>query len=245
MFDLISIGDSVIDTYVPLVDAEVENKNGESFLKLKFGQKVAVESFHSVVGGNAANNAVGAARLKLKVAIYTNVGKKDEDAADLRIVNKFKKEGIDTRYVYENTNLPTNHNVLLNFKGERTILTYHQPWEYHLPELDQTKWVYLTSLSPSFADSNIVEQIISYLERSGAKLAYQPGTFQLKAGLKKNARLLSLTEILILNLEEAKLLLGYKDNEVVTVKKLLKQLLDLGPKKVVITDGKEGSYGFE
>jgi ribokinase len=243
MYDLISIGDCVMDTFVFLEDAEVILKKGEPRLSIPFGAKVPVGPSVSFVGGNAANNAVGSARLKLKTAIYTNVGNKDDDEADDRIKAKFKKEGIDTRYVAESWDLQSNHHIVLDYKGERTIFVHHQPWKFNLPDLDKTKWVYLTSLSPSFTDSNLIEQLINYLERSGAKLAYQPGTFQIKLGAKKNARILSLTEFFIVNLEEAKHILG--DTSEAAIKKLLKGIADLGPRKVVITDGREGSYGYE
>ena len=48
-----------------------------------------------------------------------------------------------------------------------------------------------------------------------------------------------------MNLEEAKKFLGYKDDEKIEIKKLLKKLADLGPKNVVITDGKNGSFCFD
>ena len=245
MFDLISIGDTVIDTFIPLQDVEVEEKDGGLKLILPFGMKVRVGDSSSMVGGNAANSVVGASRLGLKTAIYTNVGKKDDDEADERIVNKFEKEKVDTRYVVHNSNFSTSHNFILNFKGERTILIHHHEWKYDLPDLDSAKWVYLTSLAPNYVNTNIVDQVLNYLERTKAKLVYQPGTFQIKLSLKKNARILSLAEVLITNLEEAKLLLGMDVDQKKEVKKLLKDLSNNGPKKIVITDGGEGSYAFD
>jgi len=244
MFDLISIGDAVIDTFVPLTEAEVSvgpNGNGRK-LCLRFGDKIPVGPSVSLVAGNAANNAVGAARLDLKTAIYVNVG---NDSDGSRIKDKFKDEGVSTNYVVFNHDLPSNHHVVLDFEGERTILIYHQPWKYNLPELDKTRWIYLTSLSPSFVDSDVINQLMHYLERTGTKLLYNPGTFQIKLGVKKNPKLLSLTELFIVNKEEAKLILGYKEEEEVNIKKLLKGILDLGPRMAVITDGGEGSYGAD
>lgn len=245
MFDLISIGDCDIDTFVPIEDATVSVVEGHRSISFPYGRKVPVGPSRSMVAGNAANNAVGSSRLKLKTAIYTNVGNLDDDEADDRIKQKLKKEGVDIRYVVENADLPSNHHIILEYKGERTILVYHQPWKFHLPDLDRTKWIYLTSLSPSYIESNVIEQLINYLERSKAKLAYQPGTFQIKQGAKKQARLLSLSEIIVMNLEEAKMFLGHEPEDSIPVKKLLKGISDLGPKRVVITDGGEGSYGYD
>ncbi|HBQ51303.1 TPA: hypothetical protein DD690_04980 [Candidatus Daviesbacteria bacterium] len=237
MFDLISIGDAVIDTFVPLTDAHVHFNENLRELCLRYGDKIPVGDSVVQVAGNACNSAVGASRLKLKTSAYINVG---GDHDGVRIKDHLKDEGVDTRYVVTNKDLPSNHHVVLNYKGERTILIFHQPWKYHLPDLDKSKWVYFTSLSPTFADSNLLQQMTNYLERSGARMLYNPGTFQIKLGVKKNPRLLSLTEVFIVNLEEAKIILGN-----LTIKKLLQGICDLGPKMAVITDGDKGSYGFD
>ncbi len=237
MFDLISIGDAVIDTFVPLTDAHVHLDQNLKELCLRYGDKIPVGDSVTQVAGNAANSAVGASRLKLNTAAYINVGG-DHDGA--RIKDHLKDEGVNTRYVVTNKNLPSNHHVVLNYKGERTILIFHQPWKYHLPDLEKSRWVYFTSLSPTFTESNLLDQLTNYLERSGARMLYNPGTFQIKLGVKKNPRLLSLTEVFIVNLEEAQIILGN-----LTIKKLLQGICDLGPKMAVITDGDKGSYGFD
>lgn len=245
MYDLISIGDTVVDTYIPLIEAEIIEKNGIKLLGLPFAGKLWVQESHSMVGGNAANNAIGASRLGLKAAIYTNVGNKDEDEWDNRIIAKFKKEKVDTRFIVETNELPSNHNIILDFKGERTILVHHQSWKFNLPDLDKTRWVYLTSMSPSFAQSNVIKETLNYVEKFGARLVYQPGTFQLKWGLKNNSKILIFSEVFIVNLEEAKLFLKFGEAEKVPVKKLLSKIADLGPKLAVITDGVNGSFGFD
>lgn len=246
MFDLISIGDTVIDTFIPLLDAKLEEEDGGNTRKLvlRYGDKIPVGRGESMVAGNAANNAVGSSRLKLKTAIYTNLGSFGDGDGDM-IIKKFKSEEVNTRYIVKNSDLPSNHHIVLDFKGERTILIYHQPWKFSLPDLDKSKWAYLTSLSPSFVDSPLMGQLVLYLERSLAKLVFNPGTFQIKHGVKKYPRILSLTNLFIVNKEEAKIILGFSESDDIPIKKLLSKLADLGPKMVVITDGGEGSFGFD
>lgn len=245
MFDLISIGVTFVDTFIPLIDAKILEDEGERFLALPYGAKISAGPAVTAIGGNAANNAIGSSRLGLKTAVYTHIGKKDESQWDKMIIDKFKKERVDTRYINEVEDLPPGHNIILEFQKERTILNHHQPWKYNLPDLEHCKWIYLTSLAPTFLDSNFLDQVINYIERSGAKLAFQPGGVQIKLGQKKNARILVLTDVFILNLEEAKTFLGIDTGEKVPIKKLLSKLNDLGPKKVVITDGVRGSFGFD
>lgn len=244
MLDLISIGDATIDNYVLIHDAQVKcnlNKS-ECLLCVEYGDKIPVDRLTHEVGGNAANNVVGGARLKLKSAIYANLG---SDSAGKQIIDKFKKEGVKISYVVVNEGMESNLSTILNFKKERTIFVYHQDWTYNLPELESSRWVHFSSIAPSFTHSNLLNELVAYLERVGSKLLYNPGTYQIKAGVKRNPRLLSLTEVFMVNKEEAKRVLGYEDSEDITIKKLLKGILDLGPRMAVITSGGEGSYGFD
>ncbi|MBI2040076.1 carbohydrate kinase family protein [Candidatus Microgenomates bacterium] len=244
MLDLISIGDATIDNFVMIHDAEVKCNIDKTNCKLciDYGDKISVDKLVHLVAGNAANNAVGGSRLKLKSAIYVNVG---SDPSGEQIKNKLKEEGVDTRYIKVNERMESNLSTVINFQGERTILVYHQPWKYDLPDLDRTKWVYFTSVSKSFTQTNLIGQLTQYLERQGSRLLYNPGTYQMEEGVKKNPQLLALTELFIVNKDEAKRILGFKDEEDVSFKKLLRGICDLGPKMAIVTDGTEGSYGYD
>lgn len=242
MFDLISIGDATIDTYIQVHDAQILCDLDKKSCKLcvEYGNKIPVEKLVHSVAGNAANNAVGSARLGLKTAIYVNVG---NDSGGEEISKKLKVEGIDKRYVIQNEGMESNFSAVISFKGERTIFVYHQPWKYKLPDFDKTRWVYFTSLSDSFVDSNIVNELVSFLQRTGAKLVYNPGTLQIKLGVKKTPQLLSLTEVFIVNRDETVKILRVKEDTQIRI--LLRDLASMGPKMVVITDGSKGSFGFD
>lgn len=242
MFDLISIGDVTIDTYIQIHDAQIlcdiDKKNCK--LCVEYGKKIPVEKLIHLVAGNAANNAIGGARLGLKTAIYANIG---NDSGGEEICRKLKKEAVNSRYIVKNESIESNFSAVISFKGERTIFVYHQPWKYKLPDFDKTRWIYFTSLAQSFIDSNIVPELVSFLQRTGVKLVYNPGTLQIKLGVKKAPQLLSLTEVFIVNKDEAaKILRVSVDTQ---IKKLLSDIASLGPKKVVITDGAKGSFGLD
>lgn len=244
MFDLISLGDSTIDNFVQIHDAQVKCNLDKTkcMLCVEYGDKIPVDKLTHLVAGNAANAAVGASRLKLSSSIYTNVG---SDLAGKQIIEKLKNEGVNTRYVLTHEGMESNLSTVLTFQGERTIFVYHQDWKYKLPDLDQARWVYFTSIAPTFTDSNLLNELTVYLERTGCKLLYSPGTYQIKYGVKKNPKLLNLTEVFIVNCEEAKRILGHNDDEDIPIKKLLKEICNLGPKMAIITDGANGSYGYE
>lgn len=244
MFDLISIGDARIDNFVHLPKAHVSctlNKE-KCELCLNYGDKIPIDDVKSLTAGNNNNNAIGASRLKLKTALYGNIG---GDANGKMILDRLKSEKVDTRFVVVNKDVSTEQSIVINYQGERTILVYHYPWDYNLPDVDKAKWVYFSSVSFSFSKTPLISQIERYIERIGANLVYTPGTHQLNFGVKKFPKLLSLAKVFIVNKEEAKKVLGIDETKKVEIKKLLRGLADLGPQMIVITDGGEGSYGFD
>lgn len=236
MFDLISIGDAAVDYFFKISDAHLEN-NGEKIC-FNFGDKLPVEEYQQTLGGNNPNNAVAAVKLGLKTAIYLNIG---TDLAGKFTLSKLKENGVDTRYVVENPGMTSNASAIISFDGERTILTFRQNFKYQLPDLDRTRWVYLSSMGKSAIECNLNGQIENYLERTGASLVYNPGPYELKHGVKKFPKLLLLTKLLIVNKEEAEMILGKSQK----IKKMLTELVELGPRMAIITDGKEGSYGYD
>src|SRR5688500_18956133 len=133
-YDLISIGDPTIDHFVLFHDATVTCKLDKTMCQmcLNYGDKLPVDNYVTLVAGNAANNAVGSARLGLKTAYYAEVG---QDEAGARIKNQLEAEGVDAEYVYLRPGQQTNSSFVLSFQGERTILVYHAERQYLLPEM--------------------------------------------------------------------------------------------------------------
>jgi len=148
-------------------------------------------------------------------------------------------------YVVVNHNMKSNLSVVLSYQGERTIFVYHQDWYYQLPDLAEAKWVYLTSMAETFTNSNIMDDVCHYLDRSRTKLVYSPGTFQLKANVKRYPRILEKCAVLIINREEALQILELKTADNIKMRDILAKLLMLGPKVVVVTDSVEGSYATD
>lgn len=243
-FDLISVGDSTIDTFIKIHDASVVCDINRRNCKISFpyGGKIPVDAIDHGVAGNAANVVIGGAKLGLKSAIYTNLGDDDQGA---HIKDAFKKAGVAEDYVIVNKNKQSNLSVVLTFQGERTIFVYHQDWYYQLPSLASCKWLYLTSMAETFTNSNVIDDVCHYLDRTRAKLVFSPGTFQIKADVKRYPRLLEKCDVIIVNLEEAKKILGADERDTTGVHEILEQLLLLGPKVIVVTDGAEGSYATD
>ncbi len=242
--DILCIGDIVTDIFIKLLDdkAEVEERENGKWLAMEFGTKLPFhhsETLHAV--GNAANAAVSCARLGLRVAFETNVG---GDDAGRDMIRALAKEKIDHRFVHVNPGKSSNLHFVLWYKEERTILIQHEEYDYHWPHFrpaEMPRWVYFSSISENALDYS--DEICAWLEKNPeVKLAFQPGTFQMSAGVDRLSRLYARTEVVILNREEAVLVTGGSyDN----VHDLLDRLHGYGCKIAVVTDGPAGAYASD
>ena len=236
MLDIISIGDATIDTFLFIHDIEISEIKGQKKAIISWGDKLPVDEFHRTVAGNAANNAVGASRLGLKAAFYTVLA---HDVGGREISHKMQKEGVSTRYIVIDEKHGTNASTVLSFKGERTIFVYHEHRDYKLPNFVPASWVYLTSMANGFEKIN--KDLAKYIDKYEVKLGFNPGTFQLRKGVKANDLILKRTEVLSLNVEEAQSWVGENGRD---PEELCKKLIHLGPKSVVLTDGRRGAYSY-
>jgi len=248
MFDLVTIGHSTVDYFLKISQAEVVTPaDGDSRICLDFDDKIPVDDFSKEVGGNAPNAAVGVARLGLRVASISWIGK---DAEAEMILRALKNEGVETLWVTVSSEERTDESIVLDFGGGRTILAYHFPRKYHLPsEPPPSKWLYLTSTGEDFRSFH--REVLSYAEKLGAKLAYNPGMYELAAGREANREVISGCEVLILNSEEAGELVedGFVEfregQRAEQIGELMRKLKEVGAGVVVVTDGAGGAYAYD
>lgn len=248
-YDVITVGNVRMDAYMSLHDpktelhSEGEHKGGVCF---RLGSKIIVDRYDFLMGGNAANVAVGASRLGLKATIVAETG---DDEFSIKIRNCLAEENIERLFIVQTKNGASNLSVIINFAGDRTVFAEERTLEHDF-QLDEaeTKWVYLTSLSRAWEEP--YKKVLEFVKAQGAKLAFNPGSIQLKEGKDVVHKALQNTEILFMNKEEAELLLHNHYNKKVEnsenyIRELCGELQKLGPKKVILTNGKHGSFALE
>ncbi len=239
MLDVIAVGDVTLDTFVVIKDATVACSIHKDDCKLciSYADKIPVESFEQKSAGNAGNVAVSWARLGLRSGIYTHLG---DDEPGLKIKRSLSLEGVIMKYVHIDEGKPSNNSIVINFQGERTILVYHHPRHYSVPKLEMTRWMYYTSVAPHH--EKLQHDVIRTIRgvHGKMKLAFNPGTHQLKLGLKKLMPVLALTSVLFINKEEGERLVGKKSD----IMALMQAVKKSGPEIVVVTDGPNGAYAF-
>lgn len=240
--DILAIGDIAAEPFIKIKEAEIEpEKNSDEFnLCLDYGGKVpydfAVECF---AVGNSANVSIASSRLGLKASLISYVGNDDIGIKD---INKLKEENVDISRIETIDGLKSNYHYVLWYKGERTILVNHTDFPYKLPNIPiEPKWIYLSSLSSNSIDYH--KEILDYLiDHPSVSLAIQPGTFQIRLGLAGLKDIYKRTNIYFSNKEEAQKVLNTENEDIAY---LLKEIFNLGPKLVVITDSVNGSYSFD
>src|SRR3989344_5727755 len=107
--DFLAIGDTVVDEFINLKEAEVhcDVNHEDCTISMRWGDKIPYDSAVLVAGGgHAANGAGASARLGLSTGFVSNVGK---DRFGEEILATLAREGIDTTYIAVNDGIPTNH----------------------------------------------------------------------------------------------------------------------------------------
>lgn len=240
--DFLAVGDIVIDAFIRLKDASVHCRldNEECEICMRWGDKIPFE-FAEVVPavGNSANAAVAAARLGLDSALRAYVGKDDYGQQCLKAL---ETEGVSTAYMEQSVDKKTNYHYVLWFESQRTILVKHEEYQYEVPEMKNgPRWLYLSSLGENSLPYHhaLMEQLKGWPE---TKLAFQPGTYQMKFGIDVLKPIYERADIFFCNKEEAERILSLEPAH--EIKDLLKRLQGLGPRAVVITDDIRGSYAI-
>lgn len=254
MNEVICIGDATLDVFLGLGKDEASLHcrldREECELGLKYGQKIPVDSVDFSLGGNASNGAVGLKRLGFEVGLFSRIG---NDEIGSIVQSKLKAEGLSSTLVQKTVGASA-HSTIINFKGERTILEKRYPHNYELPKnLPETNWLYLSSVGPNY--EKFFGQVAEFVKKNNLKLAYNPAQTELRADFKTYESILAVCEILFVNKEEAGQMLGKPqwtiDNGQLTAsnaaaaKEILQEISRLGPKIVVMTDGRNGSYASD
>lgn len=239
-FDFIAIGDVVTDAFIRIQQASVcfDEKDHEEKLAFTNGSKIPYE-FAKIVAavGNSANAAVAATRLGLKTAFISDTG---DDEHGKEIIATLKAQGVSPEYVNVHQGIPANYHYVLWFKAERTILIRHEDYPRKFPEIPSPRWIYLSSLGDNTMPYH--EEIVSYIKaHPETKLAFQPGTYQIKFGADALKEIYARTEVFFCNKEEAQLILKIQE---APCAELAKKMSELGPKISVITDGPRGAFTY-
>ena len=244
-YDMVSLGPARMDVFVTLPPEDVTEvcsiDQQRCMIELGFGDKIPVKEMVFEIGGNTGNNAVGLSKLGYSVAMVGTMG---DHFIEREVIDILHKQGVETKYIVK---IPGKFGfgVIINYQGERTILSYYPDSEciFKIADDDVTAdWVYLTTAGEDF--ECFYEDAVKWAKKIGAKMAFNPGSRQIKMGVEKIRYAYEAAEVIFVNKEESMALLDIKDQSV-NIKDLLSGLRNLGPKTAVITDGPNGTFAYD
>ena len=242
MRDVITLGAATRDVF--LISREFQLIPSKEFSTgvgecVALGEKIDVDDIFFSTGGGATNAAVTFSRLGFSTATITKIGK---DEAGQAVLKDLEEAGVGTDLVRVSPKEQTAYSTLLTAKtGERSVLVYRGASQ-HLETGDvpvkklQAKCLYATSLGGKL---DLLDRAITAMKKTGGLVALNPGRAELKQGTAFQ-EIAAKTDILIVNLEEARLLAGRDKGDAQTIGQALSPLVEI----LLITDGSKGSYAF-
>ena len=230
MLDVISIGSATEDVFVHVPEKFLAK---HSFV-FKPGTKIEIEQMEYFTGGGATNTATSFARLGLRTGIMGALG---EDESAERIIKEMKKEKINTKLLKKLKGKNTAYSVILTgFGRDRVILHYAKAAKISDGKINvsnlNAKWFYVSSLH---SKPELLKKIVARAGKIKAKIAFNPGSKELKLGLKGLKRIFGKIDVLILNNQEA-----LKLTQSIDLHRNLKKLSGIA-RTIVITSGKNGA----
>jgi len=252
-YDIIAIGGAMRDiifyTREGLVLDNSDNPVCERLIAFELGAKVHIKEVYFGTGGGAINSAVGFSRLGIKTAVLARVG---DDREGDSLIKEMRKQKIDTRFIQKDKRISTGFSFILSLfkKRAHAIFAYHGATDFlQLPNKESNsftaKWLYVSSLGLNWSD--VLDKIFRFKMKNKALIAWNPSNTNLQAGYQGLAKYLKSTDLFILNKDEARelVLSKYRKTNNLEVRRLLKEIYQMGAKIVAITVGPEGAYAYD
>ena len=242
-YDFITVGSATFDVLARTNFSEVikiiDPKGETDLLAFPSGAKILINELEFSTGGGGTNAAVSLSRLGHKVAFLGKLG----DGTNSEFIRK--------NLVNEKISMLCAHGkgmvgysvILDTLEHDRTILAYKGiNDDLHNEDVPykklRAKWFYFSSMmNESF---RTMEKLADFAQKNEIKIVFNPSMYLAEKGSGFLGNVLSRTEVLVLNKEEAYLLVGNSNPN-----DMVKKLAELGPKIVIVTDGKNEVYVYD
>lgn len=220
---IITLGSNTQDIFIETGISEKKHN-----LCYPSGSKIQIMNLNISIGGGGINTSTTFSKMGLKTYYLGVIQKKNK-----LITTHLKKNKI--KFIGNYSEKPGMSIILDSKEHNRTILTYkgdNDALSISDKKIKNMKadWIYFSSSVGKTFDTYI--KIANYQKKKRkTKIVFNPSSYLIKKGLAK--KLIKYTDILILNFEEASML-----------SKNHRDLLNLGPKIVIVTNGKKPFFCY-
>jgi len=203
------------------------------------GETVTDAVFMQVYGGKGANQAVAAARAGGNVAFVNCVG---EDAYTPQMVQNYKNDGIDTRFVFQEKDIASGHALIMIGGEGMNYLSVSPGANYKLTphKIDEALQVF-DEAAMIVMQYEIQEETIKYvIDLANRKNI--PVLWNCAPARAFDLSYIPKINILVLNEVEAGFLAEMTVETEADAEKAAQKLVDSGVEKVIITLGSKGAF---
>lgn len=252
---IICIGSSAQDIFFPTSEGVIletpEEITSQRKIAFELGAKYQINDRIESLGGCAANVAVGLARLGMEVSCCTKIG---NDNLGEWIKKELQREGVGIKYVQTGEGLKSDLSAIIvdEKSGERTIFfnrDSNEKLEVNPEDFNDAQWIFVSALNSTLSDGwdRKLQKIVDYCEKSGTKLALNPGQKNIKENCQRIIEVISKCEILMVNKDEALEIVSNSEDQIQSgelndEKFLIEKLQKMGAKSITLTDGKRGAW---
>ncbi len=239
-YEVITFGSGTIDIHTETASERTmqicTDDSCEEVVFYPSGEKVLLSDVHTEIGGGGTNTAACLSKLGIPVAYGGAVGKDGNGDA---VVSWCDGAGVD--FLGTRVDAKTNLSLVLDSKRlhDRTILIYKGSSSLlRAEDLDLSKmhstWYYFSSLVGESYRTMLA--LMRHARQSGIAVAFNPSSYQTQQGLAALREPISLSQLLIMNKEEAEMLVGKGSPEELCVRLRMQ-----GAEIVMVTNGRAGS----
>lgn len=201
------------------------------------GETVTDAVFMQVYGGKGANQAVAAARAGGNVAFVNCVG---EDAYTPQMVQNFKDDGIDTRFVFHEKDIASGHALIMIGGKGMNYLSVAPGANYRLtPERIDEAMPVIREAAIILMQYEIPEPTIQYVIDVANRMGI-PVLWNFAPARSFDLSYVPKVDILVLNEVEAGFLSGIPVTNEDEAEKAAEMLVGKGVRMVIITLGSQG-----
>lgn len=246
--------------FVEMDEMKIFSEGDQQYFGFEIGQKIKMRTIEKQVGGGAANSAAGFAKMGFYTCCLGSIGDGDNGKF---ILHNLQEKNIFTKHIHIEKNAPSSVSIIvMNPNGDRTVFNEKSTYDpaFRIPK---TKAIYCGHLSET--ESQIFPEIFSWKQKNPEKIfAWNPGKTQFEKGFSAFTDIFSVTDLLVINVEEAELFtgieakkiptktydlpcIGFEENtseEIFDLTLIAQNFLDAGVKNLIITDGRRGSQFF-